>query len=47
MTHLTSWTCERCTPETACEVITEDARPPSHCPYNLLASWHQVKGGAE
>lgn len=47
MTHLTSWTCERCTPETVCEVTTEDCKAPSHCPYNLLASWHQVMGGEE
>ncbi len=46
MTHLTSWTCERC-PDTACEVISEEARPPTHCPYNLLASWHQVQEAVE
>lgn len=45
-THLTSWTCERCT-DTACEVISEEARPPTHCPYNLLASWHQVQEAVE
>lgn len=41
MTHLTSWTCERCT-DTACEVISEEARPPTHCPYNLIASWAKL-----
>ncbi len=47
MAHLTSWTCECCSPETACEVTTEDTAKPSHCPYNLMASWHQVTEGSE
>lgn len=39
MKHLRSWTCERCSPEIACEVITEEDRAPTCCPYNLLAGW--------